>query len=85
MMMYTKQTYNVLVRAQLQISCRLTVQEFGEVQLPPFKHCDEHTAKKYNEKETLVSSSNHKIRIKFASVTMNFDGNELRNVGFIEL
>ena len=46
MMMYTKEKYNVCVRAQLQISSSLTVQEFGPVHLPPFEHCGKQTAKK---------------------------------------
>jgi hypothetical protein len=54
MMMYTKQRYDALVRDQLQIGSKLTPQEFGAMQLPPFKHSGEHTAKRYKKYNSLI-------------------------------
>ncbi len=71
MMMYTKQRFNALVRDQLQISSKLTLQEFGAMQLPPFKHSGEHTAKRYKKHNSMICL-NRKTRIESTSISENF-------------
>ncbi len=71
MMMYTKQRYNALVRDQLQISSKLTPQEFGAMQLPPFKHSGEHTAKRYEKHDSMIYL-NRKTRIESTCISENF-------------
>jgi hypothetical protein len=59
------------VRYQLQISSKLTPQEFGAMQLPPFKHSGEHTAKRYKKHNSMVCL-NRKIRTESICISENF-------------
>jgi hypothetical protein len=61
--------------------CRLTVQEFGEMHLPPFEHSGKHTAMKWKNNQTPIICFNHKRDLESTSILVDFYENELRSLG----